>query len=188
MNADTVTIRRAPSTQRPRCEAGQGCAGAGCGQDCTGNLGLNKHSDPARSTGPRQIEKMVVQQTGHRAAALQPPSNYLVKQNINGVRQDVRRLTVSVFEWAVESAIGRRLLDRGNRAEPWTVVSALSASIFDDHTIEWPNKRGYLRWDQLGQRAQFRAMAMYRVLTSQWMKRNFAAKVIACNIEAAQIL
>ena len=25
------------------------------------------------------------------------------------------------------------------------------ASMFDDHTIEWLNKRGYLRWDQRGQ-------------------------------------
>jgi len=49
-----------------------------------------------------------------------------------------------VFERAVESAIGRRLLVRGNRAEPWTVVSALFAGMFDDHTIEWLNKRGYL--------------------------------------------
>jgi len=48
----------------------------------------------------------------------------------------VRRLTVSVFEQAVERAIGRRLLDRWNRAESWTVVGALFASMFDDHTIE----------------------------------------------------
>ena len=74
----------------------------------------------------------------------------MVKQDINGVRHDVRRLTVSVFERAVESAIGRRLLGRGDRADPWTVVSALFASMFDDHTIEWLNKRGYLRWDQRG--------------------------------------
>ena len=51
-------------------------------------------------------------------------------------------------EWAVENAIGRRLLGRGDRAEPWTVVSALFAAMFDDHTIEWLNKRGYLRWDE----------------------------------------
>jgi hypothetical protein len=53
-----------------------------------------------------------------------------VKQNVNGVCQDVRRLTVTVFEWTVESAIGRMTLDRGDRAEPWTVVSALFASMF----------------------------------------------------------
>ena len=101
----------------------------------------------------RQLERMVAQQAGQKTAAisLQPPPSYLAKQDINGVRQDVRRLTVSVFERAVESAIGRRLLNRGNRTEPWTVVSALFAAMFDDHTIEWLIKRGYLTWDQRGQ-------------------------------------
>jgi hypothetical protein len=28
------------------------------------------------------------------------------------------------------------------------VVSALFASMFDDHTIEWLNKRGYLRREE----------------------------------------
>jgi hypothetical protein len=60
-------------------------------------------------------------------------------------------LTVAVYERAVENAIGRRLLGRGDRDNPWTVVSALFASMFDDHTIEWLNKRGYLRWDQRAQ-------------------------------------
>jgi len=98
----------------------------------------------------RQLEKMVAQQVGQKTAAIffQLPRSYLVKQDINGVRQDVRGLTVSVFEWAVENAIGRRLLGRGDRVEPWTVVSALFAAMFDDHTIEWLNKRGYLRWDE----------------------------------------
>jgi hypothetical protein len=100
----------------------------------------------------RQLEKTVAQ-GGQEAAAIsrQLPTSYVVKQDINGVQHDVRRLTVAVFERAVESAIGRRLLGRGDRAEPWAVVSALFASMFDDHTIEWLNKRGYLRWDQRGQ-------------------------------------
>jgi hypothetical protein len=51
----------------------------------------------------------------------------------------------------VERAIGRGLLGRNNRDDPWAVISALFASMFDDHTIEWLNKRGYLRWDQRGQ-------------------------------------
>ena len=34
---------------------------------------------------------------------------------------------------------------------PWAVISALFAGMFDEHTIEWLNKRGYLRWDQRGQ-------------------------------------
>ena len=101
----------------------------------------------------RQIEKMVAQQAGQKTGAIsfEPPLSYLVKQDINGVQQDVRRLTVSVFERAVEGAIGRRLLEPGNRTEPWTVTSALFAAMFDDHTIEWLSKRGYLRWDHRGQ-------------------------------------
>jgi hypothetical protein len=31
------------------------------------------------------------------------------------------------------------------------VVSALFAGMFDDYTMEWLSKRGYLRWDQRGQ-------------------------------------
>jgi hypothetical protein len=99
----------------------------------------------------RQLEKTVAQ-GGERAADIsrQLPTSYLVKQDIGGVPQDVRRLTVSVYERAVESAIGRGLLGRGHRDNPWTVISALFAGMFDDHTIEWLNKRGYLRWDQRG--------------------------------------
>ena len=85
------------------------------------------------------------------AVSLDLPTSYLVKQNIGGVTQDVRRLTVSVYERAVVRAIGRGLLDRSNRDSPWAVISALFAGMFDGHTIEWLNKRGYLRWDQRGQ-------------------------------------
>ncbi len=100
----------------------------------------------------RQLEKDVAQ-GGQKAAAIsrQLPTSYVVRQDINGVPHDVRRLTVSVFERAVESAIGRSLLGRSDRGDPWAVVSALFASMFDDHTIEWLNKRGYLRWDRRGQ-------------------------------------
>ena len=98
----------------------------------------------------RQLEKIAAQKAEQKTAAIsfEPPLSCGAKQDINGVRQDVRRLTVSVFERSVESTIGRRLLGRGDRAEPWTVVSALFASMFGDHTIEWLNKHGYLRWDQ----------------------------------------
>ncbi len=100
----------------------------------------------------RQLEKDLAQGRQNAAAiAQQLPTSYAVKQDIGGVPHDVRRLTVSVFERGVESAIGRGLLGRGDRAVPWTVLSALFASMFDDHTIEWLNKRGYLRWDQRGQ-------------------------------------
>ena len=56
--------------------------------------------------------------------------------NCRGVRASRRECN-----WA-------RAIGRGDRDNPWTVVSALFASMFDDHTIEWLNKRGYLRWDQ----------------------------------------
>jgi hypothetical protein len=100
----------------------------------------------------RHLEKIVAQGKQQAAAvSVKLPTSYLVKQDIGGVPQDVRRLTVSVYERAVESAIGRRLLGRGDRDNPWSVVSALFAGMFDDHTIAWLNKRGYLRWDQRGQ-------------------------------------
>ena len=97
----------------------------------------------------RHLEKTVAQGKQQAAAvSLKLPTSLVVKQDIGGVRHDVRRLTVSVYERAVESAIGRGLLAGGERDNPWTVVSALFASMFDDHTIEWFNKRGYLRWDE----------------------------------------
>ena len=74
-----------------------------------------------------------------------------MKQDVGGVPQEVRRLTASVYERFVESAIGRGLLERSNRNNSWAVISALFAGMLDDHTIEWLNKRGYLRWDQRGQ-------------------------------------
>src|SRR5271169_2350916 len=77
----------------------------------------------------RQLEKAVAQ-GGQKAAAIsrQLPTSYVVKQDTGGIPQDVRRLIVAVYEQAVENAIGRRLLGRGDRAEPWTVVSALARS------------------------------------------------------------
>ena len=99
----------------------------------------------------RQLEKTIAKGREQAVAvSLKLPTSYVVRQDINGVQHDVRRLTVSMYERAVENAIGRGLLGRNNRDDPWVVVSALFASIFDDHTIEWLNKRGYLRWDQRG--------------------------------------
>ena len=62
----------------------------------------------------RQLEKIIAQ-GGQKAAAIaqQLPRSYVVRQDINGVPQDVRRLTVAVYERAVESAIGRGLWDAG---------------------------------------------------------------------------
>jgi hypothetical protein len=100
----------------------------------------------------RRLEKIVAQ-GGEKAAVIsqQLPTSYVVKQDVGGVEQDIRRLTVSVYERAVESAIGRGLLGRGARDDPWTLVSALFAGMFDDYTMEWLSKRGYLRWDRRGQ-------------------------------------
>ena len=100
----------------------------------------------------RQLEKVVAQGRQNAAAiAQQLPTSYVVKQDVGGVPQDARRLTVAVYERAVENAIGRGLLGRGDRDNPWTVVSALFASMFDDYTMQWLNRRGYLRWDQRSQ-------------------------------------
>ena len=51
--------------------------------------------------------------------------------------------------WKAPSAAG--LLERNNRDNPWAVVTALFAAMFDDHTIGWLNRLGYLQWDQRGQ-------------------------------------
>jgi hypothetical protein len=100
----------------------------------------------------RQLEKSVAQgKQQATAVALKLPTSFVVKQDVGGVPQDVRRLTVAVYEQFVESAIGRGLLGRGDRENPWAVNSALFAGMFDDRTIEWLNKRGYLSWDQRGQ-------------------------------------
>ena len=72
----------------------------------------------------RQLEKIVAQGKQKAAAiSLQLPTSYVVQQDINGVRHDVRRLTVSVFERAVESASGAAYWD----ATGETTHGALSA-------------------------------------------------------------
>jgi len=68
----------------------------------------------------RQIEKIVAQQAAQKTAviSLQPPPSLLVKQDIDGIRQDVRRLSVSVYERAVSNAFGRGLLGNGETGTP----------------------------------------------------------------------
>jgi hypothetical protein len=99
-----------------------------------------------------RLEKIVAR-GGQKAAAIsqQLPTSYVVKQDIEGVQTDVRRLTVAVREQAVESAIGRGLLGRDARNNPWTVVSALFAGMFDDYTMELLSKHGYLNRGKRGQ-------------------------------------
>jgi hypothetical protein len=100
----------------------------------------------------QHIKKIVAQQAGQKTAAIsvQPPPSLLVKQDIDGIRQDVRRLTVSVYERAVSNAVGRGLLDHGDRDKSWTVTSALFAGMFSDHTIHWLHKHGFLAWGERG--------------------------------------
>jgi hypothetical protein len=96
----------------------------------------------------RQIEKA---RAGRQAAVpLEPPPSLLVQRVADGVRQEVRRLTISVYERAVSKAVGRGLLDHGDRGEPSTVTSALFAGMFSDHTINWLHKRGFLAWGERG--------------------------------------
>src|SRR4051794_13851706 len=59
----------------------------------------------------RQLEKSMAQPAEQQvpAASFQLPVSYLVTKNIGGVPQQIRRLTVSVYEHAVETTIGRGL-------------------------------------------------------------------------------
>jgi hypothetical protein len=138
----------------------RGCGGCGgCGIPEPGGafqtvLGCVHPAETGISVGAvhrakRQLEKAIALGKQQAVAvSLELPTSYVVKQDIGGVPQEVRRLTVSVYEQFVECAIGRGLLDRSNRDNPWAVMSALFAGMFDDRTIEWLNKRGYLTWGQ----------------------------------------
>ena len=100
----------------------------------------------------RQLEKSTAQEAGKNARCFLPITGELFEERASvAYRSRFRRLTVSVHEPAVETAIGRGLLGRNETGDPWTVLSALFAGMFDDSTIKWLNKRGYLRWDQRGQ-------------------------------------
>jgi hypothetical protein len=50
--------------------------------------------------------------------------------------------------WCRRKRNRTRAVGTGRPSQPLTVLSALLASMFDDRTIEWPNKRGYLRWNE----------------------------------------
>jgi Homeodomain-like domain len=84
------------------------------------------------------------------AAPLEPPPSYVVQHVINGRRQEVRRLTIEVYERAVNSAIGRGLMDHGDRDKPWIVNSAQYAELFSDRTLHWLYQHGYLAWGDHG--------------------------------------
>ena len=52
-----------------------------------------------------------------------------MKKNIGGVPQQIRGSRFLVYERAVESAIGRGLLGRGDVGDAWIVLSALFAGM-----------------------------------------------------------
>jgi len=95
----------------------------------------------------RQIEKA---RAGQQAVEpLEPPPSVLMQRVVNGVRREVRRLTITVYERAVSAAVGRGL-DHADRNKPWEVTSALFAGMFTDHTIHWLHRHGYLAWGERG--------------------------------------
>ena len=73
-----------------------------------------------------------------------------MKKNVGGVTQQIRRLTVSVYERAVETAIGRGLFraqrykDHGPYSAPYLPACSMTARLSGSTS-------GYLRSDQLGQ-------------------------------------
>jgi hypothetical protein len=93
-----------------------------------------------------QIEKA----RARKAPLDEPPPSLLVERVINGVRQDVRRLTISVYEHKVNSAVRRGLLQHGNRCDPGAVISALFAGCFSNRTMHWLQQRGFLPWADRG--------------------------------------
>jgi hypothetical protein len=94
----------------------------------------------------RQIEKA----RARKAPLDEPPPSLLVERVVNGARQDVRRLTISVHEHKVNSAVRRGLLQHSNRGDAGAVVSALFAGCFSDRTMHWLQQRGFLLWDNRG--------------------------------------
>jgi hypothetical protein len=115
----------AKCTRKARYQTGPSRATPGRWHERARDFSEDRHScrcSASRETTPGEIVAQGNQQAA--AVSLKLPTSYLVKQDIGGVPQDVRSLTVAVYERAVESAIGRGLLGRGDRDEPWTVISA----------------------------------------------------------------
>jgi hypothetical protein len=98
----------------------------------------------------RQLEKSIADdgQGAQRATPPEPARNYVVRRVVDGVRHDVRRLTIDVLERRVSEAMGRQLLER--RDDPGDVVSALFAALFRDITIHWLHRHGWLEWRDRG--------------------------------------
>jgi hypothetical protein len=94
----------------------------------------------------RQIEKA----RAREAPLEEPPPSVLVKRVANGVRQDFRRVTITVYEQKVNAAVRRGLLQHGDSGDPGAVMSALFAACFSDRTLHWLQQRGYLQWANRG--------------------------------------
>jgi hypothetical protein len=94
----------------------------------------------------RQIEKATTKHAPHD----EPPPSLLTQRVVSGVRQDVRRLTIWVYEHKVNAAVRRGLLEHGKRGDPGAVIGALFAACFSDRTIHWLHQRGFLPWDNRG--------------------------------------
>ena len=102
----------------------------------------------------RQLEKIVAQQAGQKAAAISRRTANELRGEAGHQWRSARRPTadrLGVRAGRGERHRARAIGTQTSCAEPWTVVSALFASMFDDHAIEWLNKRGCLRWNQRGQ-------------------------------------
>ena len=94
----------------------------------------------------RQIEKARTRQPPPD----EPPPSLLTQRVVNGVRQDVRQLTILVYEHKVSAAVGRGLLEHGKRSDAGAVIGALFAACFSDRTIHWLHQRGFLPWADRG--------------------------------------
>jgi hypothetical protein len=94
----------------------------------------------------RQIEKAKARE----APLDEPPQSVLVERVVNGVRQDFRRITLTVYEHRVSSAVRRGLLRHSDRSDPGAVISALFAACFSDRTMHWLHQRGFLPWAERG--------------------------------------
>jgi hypothetical protein len=94
----------------------------------------------------RRIEKARTRQPPSE----KPPPSLLTQRVINGIGQDVRRLTIWVYEHKVNAAVWRGLLEHGKRGDAGAVIGALFAACFSDRTIHWLHQRGFLQWDNRG--------------------------------------
>jgi hypothetical protein len=73
----------------------------------------------------RRIEKARTRQP----PSDEPPPSLLTQRVVNGVRQDLRRLTIWVDERKVNSAVGRGLLEHGKRGDAGLAASTWISAV-----------------------------------------------------------